>query len=273
MKTVLMTGAAGGVAAFLRKELAGRYRLRLSDRRQPEGLAEGEDFVAADLADMAALEAAVEGVDGIVHLGAYSVEGDWETIHQANIVGTYNLFEAARRAGVRRIVFASSNHAMGYYPRSHTIPVDTSVRPDTRYGLSKAFGEALGSLYADKYGAEVLSIRIGHIMPKPATVRDLAIWLSPRDFVQLIGIGLETPVLRHEIVYGMSDNARAWWDGTNARRLGYRPEDRAEDHAAEVLAADAGPSGDPRVDLHQGGAFCAAEAMTMPNREKDETVD
>ena len=273
MKLILLTGAAGGVAQMIRPLLREHYRLRLSDRQPIADLPLGDESVPADLGDMAAVGRAVAGVDGIVHLGGFSLESDWETIRAANIDGAYNLFEAARVAGVRRIVFASSNHAVGYYPRSQTIPADTTVRPDTRYGLSKAFGEALGSLYADKYGAEVLSVRIGHIGLRPKSIRDLAIWLSPNDFVQLIRIGLETPGLRHEIVYGMSDNARAWWDNANARRLGYRPVDRAEDHAAGVLAADAGPSGDPRVDLNQGGMFCVAEAMQMPNREKGETVD
>ena len=120
-------------------------------------------MVAADLDDIEALRKAIAGVDGIVHLGGYSVEAEWDTIHAANIVGCYNLFEAARLEGVRRIVFASSNHAVGFYPRSQTIGIDAPVRPDTRYGLSKAFGEALGALYAYKYGAEVLSIRIGNV--------------------------------------------------------------------------------------------------------------
>jgi uronate dehydrogenase len=258
---------------MIRPLLRPHYRLRLSDRRPVADLAPGEESVPADLGEVAALERAVDGVDGIVHLGGFSLESDWETIRAANIDGAVNLFEAARRANVRRIVFASSNHAMGFYPRSETISADRSVRPDSRYGLSKAFGEALGSLYADKYGAEVLAIRIGHILPRPRSVRDLAIWLSPRDFVQLIRIGLERPGIRCEIVYGMSDNARAWWDNANAFNLGYRPQDRAEDHAAEVLAADPGVTGDGRVDRNQGGIFCVAEAMTMPNREKGETVD
>ncbi len=145
-----------------------------------------------------------------------------------------------------------------------TIGVDRTVRPDSRYGLSKAFGEALASLYADKYGAECLVVRIGHILAKPGNPRDLAIWLSPRDFVQLIAIGLDHPDLHYEIVYGMSDNARAWWDGSNARRLGYRPEDRSEDYAAEVIARGNALIGDPRVDLNQGGGFTTAEKMTPP---------
>jgi len=264
MKTVLMTGAAGGVGRFLRSELKGRYRLRLSDRRPLSDLDATESFVAADLADMGALEAAVDGVDGILHFGAFSVEHDWETIHQANIVGTHNLFEAARRRGVKRIVFASSNHAVGFYRRDQTIDHRVYPRPDGRYGLSKAFGEALGSLYADKYGAEVFNIRIGNVGVKPLDVRRLSIWISPRDLAQLCAIGLEHPAIGFEIVYGMSDNARAWWDNANAARLGYAPQDRAEDFAEEILAVHSADTGDPLADAHQGGAFVTAESVPDP---------
>ena len=148
IKTVLITGAAGDVGRRLAPLLADAYRLRLSDLKEPAGIAPGADFVKADLSDLGAVEAAVAGVDGIVHLGGYSIEGPWETILSANIVGCYNLFEAARRHGVERIVFASSNHAVGFYPRSHKIRTDVTLRPDTRYGVSKAFGEAVGALYA-----------------------------------------------------------------------------------------------------------------------------
>jgi len=174
--------------------------------------------------------------------------------------------------GVRRIVFASSNHVVGFYRRDQRIAADAPVRPDSRYGVSKAFGEALASLYADKYGSEVLSIRIGNVGERPVDVRRLSIWISPRDLCQLIRIGLETAGLRHEIVYGASDNRRGWWDNSNAFRLGYRPLDRSEDHAAEVLARDPGPSGDDRVDGNQGGILCVAEATAAgtprPNRTK-----
>lgn len=261
MKTILVTGAAGGVATRIRPLLREHYRLRLSDRVPVPEVTPDETAVAADLAEMGALRRAVAGVDGIVHLGGYSVEADWDVIHDANIVGCFNLFEAARLEGVRRIVFASSNHAVGFYPRSETIGIDVPVRPDSRYGLSKAFGEALGALYAYKYGAEVMSIRIGNVSAEPADRRRLAIWQSPRDLVQLVRIGLEHPGIRHEIVYGMSDNARAWWDNANALRLGYRPLDRSEDYAERVLAADSGSSGDPRADDNQGGIFCVAEKL------------
>jgi uronate dehydrogenase len=261
MKRILVTGAAGGVATWIRPLLRADYRLRLSDRRPVPKPLKSEEVVAADLDDIEALRKAVAGVDGIVHLGGYSVEAEWDTIHAANIVGCYNLFEAARLEGVKRVVFASSNHATGFYPRAETIGVDVPVRPDSRYGLSKAFGEAVGALYAYKYGAEVLSIRIGHVADKPADPRRLAIWISPRDLVQLIRIGLEHADIRHEIVYGASDNKRGWWDNSNAARLGYRPLDRSEDYAEEVLAAGDGRTGDDSVDLNQGGPFCVAEVM------------
>jgi uronate dehydrogenase len=261
MKTILITGASGGVTTMLRPLLRPLYRLRLSDRVAVPDPTTDEEVVSADLGDLEALRRAVSGVDGIVHFGGYSKEADWGTIHDANIVGTYNLFEAARLEGVKRVVFASSNHAVGFYPKAQTVPVAVTVRPDSRYGLSKAFGEALGSLYADKYGLEVLSIRIGHVLLKPFDERRLAIWISARDLCQLVQIGLEHPEIRNEIVYGMSDNKRAWWDNSSAFRLGYRPVDRSEDYAAEAIAADRDATGDPRADLNQGGEFCIAESM------------
>jgi uronate dehydrogenase len=260
MQRVLLTGAAGGVGRRLRRLLPPVYpEVRLTDIAKPPDLAPGETFLAADLADLAQVEAVVDGVDGIVHLGGHSVEGPWETILQANIVGCYNLFEAARRKGVKRIVFASSNHTVGFYPRHRRIGTDVPVRPDSRYGVSKAFGEALGALYADKHGLRVLCLRIGNVADVPADHRRLAIWLSPEDLLQLIRIGLEHPDLRYEIFYGASRNERAWWDNARTSAYGYRPAGRAEDHRAAALAAEAGRAPDPVGDFFQGGPFCSDE--------------
>src|SRR5688572_23896281 len=228
MRRVLLTGAAGGVGRWLRRLLPPVYpELRLTDIVTPPDLAPDEVFMRADLAVMDQVEAVVDGVDGILHLGGFSVEGPWETILQANIIGCYNLFEAARRKGVKRIVFASSNHTVGFYPRHRRIGTDVPVRPDSRYGVSKAFGEALGALYADKHGLRVLCLRIGNVADVPADHRRLAIWLSPEDLLQLIRIGLEHPDLRYEIFYGASRNERAWWDNARASAYGYRPAGRA----------------------------------------------
>ncbi len=260
MKRILITGAAGGVATMIRPILREHYALRLSDIRPVADPVDGEEQVTADLGDMDALRKAVAGTDGIIHLGGYSRETDWEVIHAANIIGLYNVFEAARLEGVKRMIFASSNHAMGFYPRAETIPVDLTVRPDSRYGLSKAFGEAAASLYAYKYGAEVLSIRIGNVAVEPKIdLRQIAIWVSPRDLCQLIRIGLERPGIKHEIVYGASDNQRTWWDNSNAYRLGYKPQDKSEPFAGGVETD--GLTGDPKADLNQGGVFCTAEKL------------
>jgi uronate dehydrogenase len=260
MQKILVTGAAGGVGMRLRKLLKGVYpQIRWSDIRLPADLAPDEDFMRADLANAAEAAAIVEGVEGIVHLGGYSVEGPWDTTLQSNIIGCYNIFEAAYRAGVKRVVFASSNHAVGFYPRAQRIGVNVTLRPDSRYGVSKAFGEALGALYADKHGLRVTCLRIGNVGDAPLDKRRLSIWLKPEDLVQLIRIGLEHPDIRFEIFYGASDNADAWWDNSNARRFGYRPQGKAEDFRAQAMAAQAKLPPDPIGERYQGGPFCSEE--------------
>jgi uronate dehydrogenase len=260
MARILLTGAAGGIGTRLRKILKPVYPdLRLSDIAKPKDLSPDETFVAADLAHISQVERIVDGVDGIIHLGGISGEAPWEGILQANIIGCYNLFEAARRKGVKRVVFASSNHAVGFYPRHHHIGVDVTVRPDSRYGVSKAFGEALGSLYADKHGLRVLCLRIGNVGDKPLDKRRLSIWVSPEDLAQLIRIGLEHPELRFEIFYGASWNERAWWDNHKAYDYGYRPTGRAEDHLEHALAEQAKLKPDQVGDFFQGGTFCSQE--------------
>ncbi|MGA7003290.1 MAG: NAD(P)-dependent oxidoreductase [Pseudolabrys sp.] len=259
MQKILITGAAGDVGTRLRKLLKGVYSLRVSDIRKPADLGADDEFVSADLGDYEQTKQITAGIDGIVHLGGYSVEGPWETIHKSNIVGCYNLFEAAYRSGVKRIVFASSNHAVGFYPRDRKIGVDVTVRPDSRYGVSKAFGEAVGALYADKHGLRVTCIRIGNVGDKPLDKRRMSIWIKPEDLAQLIRIGLEHPDIRFEIFYGASDNAAGWWDNSNARRFGYRPQFRSEDFRDEAMAAQAKLPADPVGDRFQGGPFCSDE--------------
>lgn len=257
---VLMTGAAGGIGTMIRRLLKADYPgLVLSDLKAPADLGADEHFVAADLCDPAALDRALAGVDAVAHFGGYSVEGSWQSILDANIVGTYNLFEAARRAGVRRVLFASSNHAVGFYPRTAHIGSDVTPRPDSRYGVSKVFGEALGALYADKHGMSVVSLRIGNVGAVPIDRRRLAIWLHPEDLVQLIRIAFEHPDIGYEVFYGASLNERTWWDNSNAYRHGYRPRHRAEDHADFALAEQSKAKPDVVGDHYQGGLFCSAE--------------
>jgi len=267
MKTLLITGATGDVGTHMRRELAGKYRLRLSDRRPLKGLAKGESFVRADITKMADALKITKGVDAILHLGGYSVEGPWEGILQANIIGCYNVFEAARRNGVRRILFPTSNHATGFYRRDQTIDHRVYPKPDSRYGVSKVFGEALGSLYADKYGMEIFNMRIGNVNEKPIDKRRLSLLFTPRDMAQLVQIGIEHPDIRFEIVYGVSGNKRSWYDNSNAARLGYRPQDDSEAYAEEILAKEK-PGGHPVAEAHQGGAFCVEEEIPNPAAPK-----
>jgi uronate dehydrogenase len=267
MKKILITGAAGDVGGHLRRELAGRYALRLSDIRSVAELSPGEEFVRGDCAKLRDMLRVTRDVEAVVHLGGFSVEGPWDVILRANIVGAYNVFEAARRNGVRRMVFATSNHAVGFYDRDETIDHRVYPRPDSRYGVSKVFGEALGSLYAHKYGMEVVCVRIGNVNPRPMDKRRLSIWLSPRDLAQLVSIAIEKPGIRFEIVYGVSANRRSWYDNANAERLGYRAEDDSEAWAEEILKAEK-PGADPRAEKYQGGTFVLAEDGGDPTRAK-----
>src|ERR1700734_2221656 len=260
MHRVLITGAGGRIGRGLRETLRGVYPiLRLSDLAPIAPARDGEEVDQTNIADMSAVERMVQGCDGIIHLGGISGENSWEKILEGNIVGLYNTFEAARRAGVKRIVMATSNHAVGFYPRAQTIDPRVVVPPDSRYGVSKAFSEALASLYSDKHGIGFLCIRIGNYGTHPIDSRRLAIWISPRDYTQLVRIGLEHPDIRYEIVYGVSNNRRSWYDNSNAARLGYRPQDESEPYAEAVLTAEARQPADPIAEHYQGGTFCAAE--------------
>ena len=257
---VLLTGAAGGVGSVLRRGLAGRYPiLRVSDIAPLGPAGDGEETVTADLRVADQVDRMVADVDAIVHLGAIPIEDSWDNILAINIVGTYNLFEAARRHGVKRIVFASSNHAIGFYRRERRLDSQVKTRPDSRYGLSKAFGEDLGSLYADKHGMGVMCIRIGSCLERPPNARMLSTWISHRDMVQLTAVGLETPKLHYAVVYGISANTRGWWDNSVAFDLGYDPEDDSEAYAAEIMAMTPPEDADEIALQFQGGVFTSAE--------------
>ena len=259
IRRLLITGAGGDVGRRITPLLKAAYpEVVLSDMKpfdDPHGL----PFVQADVRDRASIDRAVAGVDGIIHLGGHPVDGPWDLIRDVNIDGCYTVFEAARVAGVKRIVFASSNHAVGFYPRSQTIPHDVTVLPDSRYGVSKAFGEALGAFYALKYGLKVTSLRIGNVNERPIDTRRLAIMVHPEDLVQLMRIGLDHPGIVNEVFYGVSGNTRAWWDNSRAESFGYRPKHNAEDFRTEAEAAEAGVAPDVVASHYQGGTFCSAE--------------
>jgi uronate dehydrogenase len=252
---VLLTGAAGKVGSCLRAGLRdGLRELRLSDLEPVAPEAPGEVAAPADLRDFAAVARAVEDVEAVVHLGAVPDEAPFDVIAGPNLHGVFHVFEAARRAGVRRVVFASSNHATGFYPTSQRLTGAEPVRPDGLYGASKAYGEALGHVYADRFGLEVISVRIGSFLPRPTQARHLSTWLSPGDAVRLFDACLSAPDVGYAVVYGASANDRGWWDLGPARALGYEPRDNAEDYAAEVGDSGPGePQGGPNAEFGHGG--------------------
>ena len=256
MNRLLITGAAGGLGKELRRRLRpDATHLRLSDIAAMAPAGPGEEVVVADLADPATAAALCKDVDAIVHLGGVANEAGWDRILPINIVGAVHLWDAAWKAGVKRIVFASSNHAVGLHRRKPVIDHTILPRPDSRYGLSKAFGEDLASLYAWKWGVKGFCIRIGSSFPEPINERMLASWLSYDDLEQLVRIGL-TADYTFEIVYGMSANTRTWWDNRRAFELGFKPNDNAEVFAGKVGHIRQANAVD---EAFQGGGFVSPE--------------
>ena len=255
---VLITGAAGALGKQLRKsgsQLA--KHVRLTDRIPSEGLQPGEEDMPFELDNMVAVMTGVAGCDAVVHLGARASEGTWDDVLHSNIMGTYNVYEAARRSGVKRIVYASSIHTIGYYERNQTIDAKAPTRPDSLYGVSKVFGESMASLYHDKFGIESVCLRIGSCFPEPTDRRHLITWLSYRDMRQLVELSLSVPRVGFMICYATSNNREAFWDNRAASVLGYRPQDSADDHREKVLKATIqGDPNDPYVK-YQGGIFCS----------------
>jgi uronate dehydrogenase len=253
---ILLTGAAGGLGTALRGRLKANCAvLRLSDVASFSAAQAGEEVMMADMGDAAAVHAMVQDVNAIIHLGGCAVEGPFAPILNANILGMYNLYEAARKHGTKRIVFASSNHVTGFYKQSETVTPQQPHRPDGYYGLSKAFGEDLSRLYHDRYGIETACLRIGSSFPEPRDRRMLASWLSYDDLHRLITACLTTPVLGHSVIYGMSKNSVTWWDNSSANHVGYVPQDSSDVFRAAVYAKTPEPDlSDPAVQ-YQGGGF------------------
>ena len=257
---VLITGAAGRIGRALREGLRGVYPvLRLTDNRPLGEALPGEEIVPADLTNLDEVLAAMQGVDAVVHLGGIPDEDTYEHIRSVNMDGTQHVYEAARRAGVRRVVFASSIHAVGFYSRDpqNKVGPDMPTRPDTFYGVSKVFGEALGRLYWDKHGIETAALRINSFLERPNERRNLGTWLSYRDAVSLVRACLDAPELGFRILAGISGNTRAWMTDEGWAEVGYQPQDNAEAYAADIEDKH-GDEADI-TERRQGGAFVGRE--------------
>lgn len=259
LKKLLITGANGNLGIVCRDRLKPiADSIRVSARKDLGEAAAHEELVYCDLSDKAAVEELVEGCDGIVHMGGQSVESDWETVRSANIDGMFNLYEAARKSSVTpRIVFASSNHAIGFYKQTERIDAKSPTRPDGLYGVSKVFGEALASMYYDKFGIETACVRIGSCFPEPVNHRMLSTWMSHDDFILLIERIFMVSRLGCPIIYGASANAASWWDNREVAYLGWQPQDSSEPFRAKLDAQMERPPADDPAALYHGGAFCS----------------
>ncbi|WP_449414224.1 NAD-dependent epimerase/dehydratase family protein [Pandoraea soli] len=255
-RRLLLTGAAGNLGKQLRGKLAEWADIvRVSDIVPLTAEAPHEEAMQVDLADRAAVHALLDGVDALVHLGGISVEAPFDDIMQANILGMYNVYSAAQKQGVKRIVYASSNHAVGFHPVTEVLDVDAPHRPDSMYGVSKCFGEDLSRYYFDRFGLETVCLRIGSSFEQPKNPRMMVTYLSYRDFVELVRCSLFTNRVGHAIVYGVSNNPTLWVDNTKAAFLGFR----AQDSSAEFAGLFPAQAPDPRMDdvtqRYQGGPF------------------
>lgn len=255
-KRLLLTGAAGNLGQQVRRH-AGAWCevLRLSDIVPLIKEAPHEEVMPVDLADREKVDGLLQDVDAVIHFGGISVEAPFDDIIEANIRGLYNLYSAAQHHGVRRIIFASSNHAVGFYSTSQVLDTDAPPRADGMYGLSKAFGEQLSRYYYDRFGLESVCIRIGSSFEEPKNRRMLSTYLSHRDLVELLRCALMAPRVDHCIVYGVSDNSSLWWDNGKAAFLGYRPQDSSRPFAANFPAALSPEEAKTPAARYQGGPF------------------
>ncbi|MEO3413076.1 NAD(P)-dependent oxidoreductase [Roseovarius sp. CAU 1744] len=255
---LLMTGAAGTIGQQIRAGLTDfAAHVRLSDIADIGVAKPPEEFVACDLTDPEAVRDMVRECDAILHFGGISTENRADLIHRVNIDGTYHLYEAARKEGARRILFASSNHVIGFHHRETRLTASSAIRPDSNYGVSKAYGEALARMYWDKYGIETLILRIGSCFPRPKDRRMMATWMSAADLLRLIGVMLECPRLGCPIVYGVSDNEECWWDNGETAYLGWKPQDSSAQFA-HLFADDPAPDPNDPAVVYQGGGFARA---------------
>ena len=256
-KKILITGASGHLGGMLFKSMAdiGYSNLVGTDLKR-KNIEREKKFSIANLKSLKSILKVTKGVYAIVHFGAIPVEDTQQNILHNNIIGTYNLFEAARINNVKRIVFASSNHAIGFHRRTNKLNEISTQRPDSHYGLSKAFGEDLSRLYADKFNVKSMCIRIGSCLNEPKDKRHLSTWISYRDLTQLVNIGIKNKLIHHEIVYGVSKNKKSWWDNSRAYKLGYKPKDNASLFNIKLLSKN--EYKDKVALLFQGGVFTSA---------------
>lgn len=257
LNRLLITGAAGNLGRMSRTRLSHlANHIRATDIEPFERLSDQEEIVTADLADATAVTQLVKDCDAVLHLGGVSVEKSYELIEAANLRGVHNLYEAARAQGMPRIVFASSNHTIGFYPQSQRLTVDAPTRPDGWYGVSKVYGEAVAQMYHAKFGQETALLRIGSCFEKPVDRRMMATWFSYDDYCRLMERLFTVPKLGCPVIWGVSNNSCGWWDNSHIGWLGWTAQDNSEIYRAEIETLPPRPA-DASDVLWQGGKFTA----------------
>ena len=256
---ILLTGAAGALGDQLRETLSKvSSLLRISDREDLTKKFKNEEVVKADLSSANEMMSLTKNIDCVVHMGGQSIEGSWDNVLNSNIIGMYNLYEACRKNNVKRVIWASSVHTVGFYPRSQVLDNKVMPRPDSNYGLSKVFGESLAQYYWDKYKLETVSVRIYSCLAEPKDHRILSTWLSYDDLRSLIVACIKTANVEHSIIFGVSNNDSVLIDNKYAKHIGYIPRDNGENYRVQVEAKDGFlDSNDPLVTTH-GGNFASA---------------
>jgi uronate dehydrogenase len=256
---LLLTGAAGGLGHVLRPHLRDWTNvLRVSDRVDCGAAAAGEEVVTADLADKQAVRSLLDGVDIVLHFGGISLDSPFEELVPANIVGLYNVYEAVHKHNIRRVVYASSSHVVGFYRQSETVDTDVPLRPDCLYAVTKCFGEALSRYYFDRFGIETVCLRIGSSFPEPRNPRMMVSYLSYDDLVELLRCALFTARVDHSIVYGVSDNPVKWWDNSKAGHLGFHARDTSQPFSDRFPTAGLLADRDDPAQIYQGGPWVAS---------------
>jgi uronate dehydrogenase len=256
---LLLTGAGGGLGVMLRERIKPWTDIvRASDVREIAPAGEGEETMACDLGDRAAVMALTEGVDAVLHFGGVSVEDTFENILHANILGLQHLYEAVHKRGIRRVIYASSSHVVGYYPTTQVVDAGAPLRPDGLYGVSKCFGEALSRYYFDRFGIETVCLRIGSSFDAPRNARMMTTFLAFDDLVELVRCALFTPCVGHTITFGVSDNDVRWWDNRAAAHLGFVPRRSSREFAGQFPQTGAWAARDDVAAQYQGGPFLTA---------------
>ncbi|GGR30081.1 NAD-dependent epimerase/dehydratase family protein [Deinococcus ruber] len=266
---VLLTGAAGEIGSALREQLRDHYDFILSDMRDIPDLRGDETFRQADLRDPEQVRRAMQGAQAVIHLGGIPDEHTYDMIRAVNMDGTQHVLAAAHELGVRRVAFASSIHTVGYYPRTEQVGPQMPVRPDTYYGVSKVFGEALGRMYFERYGLEFVAVRICSFQQVPRDARHLSTWLSPRDAAQLFRRSLDAEQVGFLTVAGISGNTRRWMTPEGWDVLGYVPQDDAERYATTLEHVHGDPAS--RSERFQGGIFTEADYLGRAQPSADQS--